>query len=370
MVRLKILHISPDFNYSCGVSKHVFESLKHFHNRKEYNVHFITNGGDALSKLENEHIDYKLLPFSKGWKNIFHFPFNYYQLKSFCVMNKIDIIHTHHRYPELLSTIIAKRLNIKTITTVHSLVKGYKNLSFKSDRIIAVSNTVKKSIIKNFHIHKNKIELLYNCVVTGDRPDADSVEKLRKKLNIKNIEYVILFLGRLNKIKGIDLLISAFRKIKLVYPNVKLILVGGILDNTYKQMSVKSDEDILHLSARADINLFFELCDIVILPSREDPFPYVMLEAGIAYKPFIGSRTGGISEFIENGINGFLFEPGDVDDLADKIKMVLDKPEKAKSAAGKLHKKVKNNCNCDEYFTKLITIYEELLQSSNLLISK
>jgi len=360
-MRTKILHISLDFNYSCGVSKHVFESLKHFHNRKEYNVHFITNGGDALSKLDKHNIGYSLFHFSKGWSNIFYLPFNYYQLTSFCVKNKIDIIHTHHRYPELLSSIIAKRLNIKTITTVHSLVKGYKNLSFKSDRIIAVGNTVKKSIIKNFYIQKNKIELLYNCVVPGERPDAVRIENLKEKLNIKSTDYVILFLGRLNKIKGIDLLIRAFRKIKHAYQNIKLILVGGILDDTYKQMNVKSDEDILHLAARPDINLFFELCDIVILPSREDPFPYVMLEAGIAYKPFIGSRTGGISEFIEDGENGFLFESGNADDLADKIKFVISNPRKAKSAAEELHKKVIKYCNCEEYFGKLTNIYNELL---------
>jgi len=359
--RINILFVSPNFNYSCGVSKYVFHLLQTLKNKYDFTVYYITNGGDALSKLDKHNINYKLFPFSDGWKNIFYFPINYYQLKSFCVKNKIDIIHTHHRYPELISTLIAKRLNIKTITTVHSLVKGYKNLSFRSDRIITVSNTVKKSINKNFHIPKNKIELLYNCVIPVDKPDAERVENLREKLNIKNTEYVILFLGRLNKIKGIDLLISAFRKIKPVYPKVKLILIGGILDKTYKQMNVKSDEDILHLGARADINLFFELCDIVILPSREDSFPYVMLEAGIAYKPFIGSRTGGIEEFIDDGVNGFLFEPVNADNLAVKIRFAINNPGKAKSTAEKLNIKVKNNCNSDDYFEKLSNIYNELL---------
>jgi len=362
-IQNNLLHISPDFNYSCGVSKHVLELLKHFDSRKEYDVYFITNGGDALSKLDKHRIEYTLFRFSNAWRNIFYLVFNYSRLKSFCIENKIDIIHTHHRYPELLSILVAKRLNIKTITTVNSLVKGYKNLSFKSDRIIAVSNAVKKSIIKNFPIQIDRIELLYSCVAPGDRPDAERVKKLREKLNIKKTEYVMLFLGRLNKIKGIDFLIRAFRKIKPIYPNVKLILVGGILDNTYKQMNVKSDEDILHLTARTDINLFFELCDIVLLPSREDPFPYVMLEAGIANKPFIGSRTGGIAEFIDDKVNGFLFEPGNAADLVSKIKYVINNPEKAKSCAEELNKKVKKYCNCEKYFAKITSIYEDLLNA-------
>ena len=357
---MNILQIFPDFNYACGVSKHVFELLKHFNNQKGYNVCFITNGGDALSKLENHKIEYKLFHFSKGWKNILYFPVNYLQLTSFCVKSKIDIIHTHHRYPELLSTIIVKRLNIKTITTVHSLVKGYKNLSFRSDRIITVSKTVKKSVIKNFQIQENKIELLYNCVVPEDRPDEERVENLREKLNIKNNKYVILFLGRLNRLKGIDILIESFGKVRSTNAQIKLLLVGSIEDKTIRNLNVKQDEEIYLIDAQEDVTLYYELCNVVVLSSQVESFPYVMLEAGLAKKPFIGSRTGGIAEFIEDGVNGFLFEPGNADDLADRIRFVIDNPEKAKSAAEELHKKVKKYCNCEEYFEKLTNIYNEL----------
>ena len=359
---MNILHISPNFNYSCGVSKHVFESIKYFNNRKEYNVHFITNGGDALSKLEKYNIEYSLFHFSKGWSNIFYIPFNHFQLKSFCIKKKIDIIHTHHRYPELLSTLVAKRSNIKTITTVHSLVKGYKNISFRSDRIIAVSNTVEKSIIKNFHINKNKIELLYNCVAAEDRPDAERVEKLREKLNIKKTEYVILFLGRINRIKGIDVLIKSFRKVRSTNSQIKLLLLGDIEYKTIRNLDVKQDKEIYFIKAQEDVTLYYGLCNIVVLSSRVESFPYLMLEAGYFKKPFIGSRTGGIAEFIEDGTNGFLFEPGNADDLADKIKFVINNPEKAKSAANELHKKVKKYCNYEEYFARLRSIYEELLE--------
>jgi len=120
---------------------------------------------------------------------------------------------------------------------------------------------------------------------------------------------------------------------------------------------------IIYLTPSSKYYHYYELADVVILPSRKDPFPLVMLETGIMKKPFIGSRTGGIAEFIDDGVNGFLFEPGNADDLADKIRYVINNPEKAKSAAEELHKKVLKYCNCEDYFGRLKGIYEELLEA-------
>ena len=106
---------------------------------------------------------------------------------------------------------------------------------------------------------------------------------------------------------------------------------------------------------------YYRISDLVVLPSRVEPLGYTMIEAGYFNKPFIGSRTGGIAEFIDDGVNGFLFEPGNADDLAEKIRFVIKNPEKAKSAAEELHNKVKKYCNCEEYFEKLTNIYNELL---------
>ncbi len=78
-----------------------------------------------------------------------------------------------------------------------------------------------------------------------------------------------------------------------------------------------------------------------------------MLEAGLNKIPFIGSRTGGIAEFIEDGIDGFLFEVGNSNDLAKKIEFVLDNPETAQNTSLKLNEKVARLCNCNDYFQKL-----------------
>jgi len=357
---MNILHISPDFNYACGVSKYVFDLLKYLMDSEEFSTHFITNGGDALSKLQNYNIEYKLLHFSKGWENILYLPINYFLLKRFCIKNKIDIIHTHHRYPEFLVNLLKKQLNIKTITTIHSFVNNYKQISFKSDKIITVSNAVKKTLLDYFNVPASKISTLYNCIMPCKKIDVNKIEQLAKELNLKGNDFVILFLGRINKIKGIDVLIEAFMKIRTEYSNAKLILLGSILDKTLSRMNTSLDEYIIVLAEQSQVSSYYKISNLVILPSRVEPLGYTMLEAGYFTKPFIGSQTGGIAEFIDDGVNGFLFEPGNVDDLADKIRFVINNPEKARSVAEELNKKVKKYCNCEEYFKKLTAAYEKL----------
>ena len=358
---MNILYISPNFNHTCGVSKHVFELMKNCRERYAVNVYFITNGGDALPKLFDIGIHPFFMNFKRGLTNVFFIPSNLLELNKYCIQHDIDIIHTHHRYPELLSVILSQKLKLKTITTAHSFVEEFKQFSFRSDKIVAVSNAVRNSLIQYFNVPDEKIITLHNCQQDWEMPNYQKIKKLKHDININEKDIVLLFLGRINRIKGIDLLITAFRKIKLIYPNAKLLMVGEILDKTYKQMEVKINDDITHLAPAAETNLFYEISDLVIVPSRVETLSYVMLESGIACKPFIGSRTGGMAEFIEDEINGFLFKPECVDDFVKKIKFVLENPKEAKSAAEKLYKKVKKYCNCEKYYENIFNIYVQLL---------
>ena len=360
---MNILYISPNFNFSCGVSKYVFSLLEHYSKQTEYKIYFITNGGDAISKLNSIGVQPFIMKFNQGLANIKYIYSNLKELQRFCKENQIHIIHTHHRYPELLSVLIARKLDIKTITTAHSIVEGHKLLSFKSDKIIAVSYAVKGNIVNSFHRPEKKITTIYNNLIPWQRPGGEQIELLKRDLNINEEDFVILFLGRINKFKGIDILINAFRKIKIDYPQIKLIVIGDILDRTYPKLNIGNEEDIIHIEAKEDITSFYEICDLVVLPSRQESFPYVMLEAGYVKKLLIASRTGGIAEFIVDGVNGVLFENGNYLDLADKIRYVINNPEYARSVTEEMCKKVKKYCNFEEYLMRVGGIYKELLET-------
>ncbi|MCJ7648630.1 MAG: hypothetical protein MUP85_08455, partial [Candidatus Lokiarchaeota archaeon] len=100
MIDMNILYISPNFDYTCGVSRNVYQCLKHFSERDYFNVHFITNRGDSLDRISgNKNIKLQLLDFEKDHKNPLKLIKDFFWLLSYCKKYKIDIIHTHHRYP-------------------------------------------------------------------------------------------------------------------------------------------------------------------------------------------------------------------------------------------------------------------------------
>lgn len=359
MDKINILHISPDFNYSCGVSKYVSLLLEELSKREYLQLFFITNKGDSLNRLNRLNVKVNLLNFERGNKNPFKFILNYFRLKKFCIENKIEIIHTHHRYPELLAFFVGKFLGIKTITTVHSLVDGWKYLSFKSDKIIAVSKSVERHLIEKYKVDKEKITQIYNFVKPFDPPKKEEISSLKEKLGIQEDEKVLLFIGRIGYTKGSDILISAFEKLSNKYSFLKLLMIGNFESDGLKGSVMKND-GIIYLTPTNDIFKYYYLCDIVTLPSRIDPFPYVMLEAGLAKKPFIGGKTGGIKEFIEDGTNGLLVNPGDVDNLFEKVEQLLNDSNLSQMLGFNLFTKVSQLTNGDLYTNKLIELYSSL----------
>ena len=162
---VNILYISPNFDYACGVSRYVYQCLQHFSKKDYLIVHFITNRGDSLDRISgNKNIKLHTFDFEKDHNNPLKLIKDFFQLISYCKKYKIDIIHTHHRYPELLSILVSKFTTVKTITTVHSFVKGLKNLSFRSDKIITVSKVVEEYLYKNYPQLKGCCETIYNCI--------------------------------------------------------------------------------------------------------------------------------------------------------------------------------------------------------------
>jgi glycosyltransferase involved in cell wall biosynthesis len=359
---MNILYISPDFNYACGVSKHVFINLKWLSTDPRYKLFFMTNEGDSLDRLKSVNaLNSSIMNVEKDHKNPFKLTKSFFQLLAYCKKYKIDIIHTHHRYPELLSVLVSKFTGVKTITTVHSLVAGLKFLSFRSNKIICVSNAVKKNLIENYLHSKNRITVLYNCIDNSFFETVSNRQMIRDKFGFNLDDKIILLVGRISRIKGVDTLIKAFVKINRQNENVKLILLGQVEDINISEAIKGFEKQILVIPPVKNISEFYQITDLVVLPSKLDSFPYAMLEAGVMKKTFIGSRTGGIAEFIEDDVNGLLIEPGNSDQLADKIIFLINNPIQAELIANALHQKVKQECDCGKYFEYLDNIYNQLL---------
>ena len=139
----------------------------------------------------------------------------------------------------------------------------------------------------------------------------------------------VLLVGAPWYLKGVDVLIRAWRMIEADFPNNKLRLLGYFpeLDMLSAMIGDSRQIEILKARTHPETLQIIARCSILVLASRTEGVPRVFIEAMAAGKPIVGSRVGGVSHYIHNGVNGFVFESENADELAEQLKVLLEWPE-------------------------------------------
>ena len=138
----------------------------------------------------------------------------------------------------------------------------------------------------------------------------------------------IFFAGYPFYLKGVDLLIAAFGKLYDEFPDYRLIIMGHNVDmDKYHKIAALYDRIEFHKPVNHnEIVSYFRDCSLFVLPSRSEAMGRVLIEAMASAKAVVASRIGGIPEVVEDGVTGLLFESGNADDLAAKLRVVLGDP--------------------------------------------
>lgn len=175
---------------------------------------------------------------------------------------------------------------------------------------------------------------------------------------VSNGEY-FLFVGRLDREKGIQTLISAFKQTK----EVKLKIVGTGALEKFATSNSKDNIEYLGYKQWDELKLIIEKCKFLIIPSEcYENNPMTIIEAYSFGKPIIGSNIGGIPEIIKNGETGFLFEAGNVNDLKQKILIANSLDEKTyHHFSENSFKFAHENFTSDLFYNRLINLYEKLI---------
>ncbi len=354
---MQILHLQPELNLSCGITRVIHQLMK---NASADSTHYVmTFGGNAIYKFKKDRLSVSILP--KRIKYVFS-PYHAYKINEFCRKHNITIIHAHHRYFDFLAHYVAKTLRIATVTSVHSKVTSKKLFSYKADTLVAVSQTIKNHLQARFRIKDNRITLIRNFV---DETNYDTslvdFDDLKNQLGIYKERTVILFAGRFDKEKGIDVLIAAFKKLQYEYVDLLLILIGdGKLKKGILEQARTTLKDVKIIEAQEDIAPFLQLADIIVLPSRVDPFPLIMIECGLLKKPFLGTTVDGIAEFIKDGEDGVLVAPNDRAALVKGFQKLLDNAAFRTAISEKLHKKVMSGYLKQHIIQQYFSLYSSI----------
>jgi len=301
---------------------------------------------------------------------------------------KYDIAIAHDWLSAISGITIKKELGLPFAFHVHSTEKGrtlgngsevVSNIELHgakaADLIVTVSYAMKDELEK-LGFPKDKIQVCYNGVnpekYNPKTINAGAIKKIRDFYEIKDSELMILFIGRLVGVKGVDRLIMAMPHVLQKIPNAKLVIVGlgdlqDYLTNLVRTMrlqdSVKfrfefipEEERILHYAA----------CDLAVFPSLYEPFGIVALEAMSMERPVVVGAAGisGMREIvIPHGEEqcGFHVDPSNPTDIAWGITSALENAERRKWFGKNGRKRVLNEFTWDRIAEKTVETYEKIV---------
>lgn len=235
------------------------------------------------------------------------------------------------------------------------------------DKIILVARHSLPRIRKIYKVPPEKLEVIHNCLPDGKI--SDSKFTLRQKFNFPPEEKIIVFAGRLDINKNASVLINSFHKVRLKYPESRLVIAG---EGDFRALLSLLEPDYAYITFTGFLNKeklyqLYTLADIGVIPSHYEEFGYVAVEMMMHGLPVIANRTSGLAEIVEDGVTGELVdlytgnkEEEAVERLAAALVALLDYPEKIKRLAKNGRVSYLKNFGIDLFKEKMLGVYEKI----------
>lgn len=174
----------------------------------------------------------------------------------------------------------------------------------------------------------------------------------------------ILFAGRFDHVKGLPILIESFQTLSEQDPRLCLHMVGDgpqrtELESIVRKKQLKDRVTFYGYLSQAELRSLFETADVFVMSSFAEGIPVVLMEAMAFSVPVVAPRITGIPELIDDGVNGYLTTPGDIDSLVSSIETLLNDASLRNRFASNARFKVEQEFNLFEETKRLATIMQE-----------
>jgi len=322
--KIKIIYILPSL--SSGGAERVTLDLIYNLDRKVFTPELLLFNGGGFFHQEALSHGLRVVIFKKRFKFDI---FNFFKIYKYIKNTQPDIVHTGLG-GDIYGKIAAKIAKIKIIvSTEHNvaindktIIRRLKGLTAKwSNKIVAISESVKKDILREYKIPSEKVDLIYNGLYV-DNFKKEENQNIEKK---ESDTIIIGSVGRLTEQKNFSLLLRALDQVK--NRNFKCLIVGegelrSQLEQEIKDLDLSNKVELL--GTTSNINGFLNKLDLFVLPSKWEGLGITLLEAGLVKLPVLASATGGIVDIIKHKENGLLFNNNDLSDLTDMLNGCLD----------------------------------------------
>ncbi len=318
--------------YVGGVAFHVTE-LACALQRKGHEVHVFTRMGKPdHPRYERIHgVHYHRCPFGANLDFVEEI---HNMSRAFCDaffftedrVGHFDVVHAHDWLAAPAMYWIKQGRGNHTVFTIHSTEYGRCGNNFyggnserirhiewkacyEADSVIAVSHSLKNEVQWIYGVPDSKVDVVYNGIDYQKFDGWVEPAAVKKMYDIGPMDPMVLFVGRMVYQKGVDLLVSAIPHVLSYYPNAKFVFAGdgemrGQVEEQSVRIGVKHACRFLGHVNGWRLKDLFKSTDCVCVPSRNEPFGIVILEAWSAGKPVVASANGGPSEIVWHEING------------------------------------------------------------------
>ncbi|HWQ20699.1 MAG TPA: glycosyltransferase family 4 protein [Methanotrichaceae archaeon] len=371
-----------------GMAPHVSE-LSEALARRGHEVHIFTRRGDfdACDKIND--VNYHRVV-SDGSGDIIG------QMDEMCnalfdsfekvqnISGSFDIIHGHDWHPVIALNRIKDGHHIPCVLTIHSTEWGRKGNSFsnwhiskeishrewlgcyESSRVIVTTGHMLEELVNIYSVPVSKIGIIPNGIIRGKLRRTLDAGKVKEHLGISHHAPMILFCGRISYLKGPDLLVEAIPLVLKKHKNAKFIFAGdGDLrsecERRAKDLGAQNACRFLGYISSPEKEKLINACDLVCVPSRNEPFGIIVLEAWDAKKPIVATEAVNIIRNFDDGILAYT-QP---ESLAWCINRLIRNPDEMKKLGKAGQRRVDSEFGWDQIAARTEEAYNGTLRARN-----
>ena len=332
--------------------------------------------------IEGVHVNYmrtkKLFPLGKHSFGLFYIP----ELRQFLKDNigKYDVLHSHgfRDYLTLVSCQEAFTAGVPYINqprgtlpyqghsiaakSMYDILLG-RNILRKAGACIALSNREVNSFL-GLGVNHSKIRVINNGIDTTDYDSNTSGHAFRDKHGIKE-QFVVLYLGRIHKIKGIDIMVRSVARLRRQGINVAAVVVGP--DEGYGKTLVRLAEEesfeqlyIVPVVSGKEKQQVFGAADALVYAAEVEDFGVVAFEGILSGVPTIVASSTGCGEIVSRLDAGFLVKYGDIDGLTSVLHGILQAPDAARARTLRVRTQVISALDWSDVAKEALRVYGEL----------
>lgn len=367
---MHILQILPALNEG-GVERGTVELSREFVLRGHAST-VISSGGRLAGQLEQDGAHHVTLDVKS--KNPLTAFSRAAQLRRVLAALKPDIVHFRSRVPGWLFHFANRSLRLPCVSTVHGFnsVGAYSRIMTCGMRVICPGSAVADHIRQHYATPPEKIRVIHRGLDTTlfdpSRLDAAFMAEFRQQHGLDN-RFVVLGVGRVTRLKGYEVLIKATALARARLPNIKTVIVGGVdparasYGDELRRLAhaLGLEDHVVFAGSQRCLAEIYSCGDVLVSANRDKPeaFGRSMVEALAMGCPVIATRFGGALDIVREGVNGWLVDPGDAQQLADRLAQIP-----SASFAG-LREDALQRFSLEQMVEKTLGVYAEVIAESD-----